>query len=160
MAAAQAAYYISSGLWPVLHLRSFLLVTGPKVDLWLVQAFGLLVVAQGSALLFACVARREREALPFGFASCAMLALVDVWFVSKGTIRAVYLLDAGAEAILAAGWLMAGRCSAPGSRSPIRRTARAFGDKDTKPSGDRPSENANGVECLGDGKTPPCRSVE
>jgi hypothetical protein len=103
----QATYFIGTGLWPVLHLSSFLAVTGPKVDLWLVQAFGLLVLAQGAALLFTYVARRELEALPFGLCSAAMLALVDIWFVTRGDIGPVYLLDAGVDTLLVAGWLIA-----------------------------------------------------
>lgn len=120
--AAQAVYFIASGLWPVLHLSSFLEVTGRKVDLWLVQAFGLLVVAQGAALLYAYVARREFEALPFGLSSASMLAFVDLWFVARGDVGPVYLVDAAAEALLVAGWLLARsrRIAGPGLNSRSR----------------------------------------
>jgi hypothetical protein len=37
IAALQAAFYISTGLWPLLHRHSFERVTGPKVDFWLAQ---------------------------------------------------------------------------------------------------------------------------
>ena len=109
VAGVQSAYFISTGLWPVLHLSSFLSVTGPKHDLWLMQAFGLLVCAQGAALLFAFIGRRALQALPFGVSSAAMLAVIDVWFVASGDIGRVYLLDAGAEALLVASWLIVQR---------------------------------------------------
>ncbi len=36
----QGLYYTVSGLWPLISLRTFTLVTGPKVDLWLVKTVG------------------------------------------------------------------------------------------------------------------------
>lgn len=50
VAAGQALLYLATGLWPVIHLRSFLSVTGPKTDLWLVESFGLLIAAFGLVL--------------------------------------------------------------------------------------------------------------
>jgi hypothetical protein len=49
--AFQAAYYLATGLWPLVHLPSFEAVTGPKTDDWLVHMVGLLagVIAAGSA---------------------------------------------------------------------------------------------------------------
>ena len=41
--------------------------------------------------------------------SAAGLGLVDVWFVARRRISPVYLLDAGAEALILAGWLRAAR---------------------------------------------------
>jgi hypothetical protein len=40
--AFQAAYYLATGLWPLVHLPSFEAVTGPKTDDWLVHMVGLL----------------------------------------------------------------------------------------------------------------------
>lgn len=34
---SQGVYFGATGLWPILHLPSFLFVTGPKIDTWLVQ---------------------------------------------------------------------------------------------------------------------------
>src|SRR4051794_2064938 len=47
---ALSAYYFATGLWPIVHLRSFVALTGPKRDTWLVQTFGALVAATGVAL--------------------------------------------------------------------------------------------------------------
>lgn len=40
LAIIHAAYFVLTGLWPILNIRSFLRVTGPKSDLWLVKTWG------------------------------------------------------------------------------------------------------------------------
>jgi hypothetical protein len=106
--AAQAAYYIATGVWPLVSRRTFERVTGPKTDFWLVQTVGLLVGSIGLGL--AQNRRRRRTITPelrtIAVASAASLALADVVFVTKGRIRRVYLADAIAEAALVAGWLL------------------------------------------------------
>ena len=34
LAYAQSAYFAATGVWPIVHMPSFLRVTGPKTDLW------------------------------------------------------------------------------------------------------------------------------
>jgi cytochrome b subunit of formate dehydrogenase len=53
MALSQGSYYVLTGLWPLLHRSSFLAVTGPKVDLWLVNTVGALLAVTGLVLLVA-----------------------------------------------------------------------------------------------------------
>ena len=53
----QAAYYVLTGIWPLLARRSLEAVTGRKRDSWLVQTVGGLVAVTGAAL---ATASRER----------------------------------------------------------------------------------------------------
>jgi hypothetical protein len=55
---AQGLFYVVTGLWPVIHLRSFEAVAGRKRDRWLVQTTGALIAAIGVSLL---VAARDRN---------------------------------------------------------------------------------------------------
>lgn len=116
VAALQAAYYLGTGVWPLLHRRSFEQLTGPKTDFWLAQTVGVAVAAIGLGL--AQGAARPRPLPPeLRTAACAAaagLALVDVVFVARRRISAVYLADAAAELALVAGW-------ARGATSPRRR---------------------------------------
>jgi hypothetical protein len=41
--AIQGLYYLLSGLWPLLHLDSFIAITGPKTDLWMVYLLDTLI---------------------------------------------------------------------------------------------------------------------
>ena len=103
----QAAFYVSTGVWPLLHRRSFERVTGPKTDFWLAQTVGLIVAAIGIGL--AQAASRERGVPPelrtVAVASASGLALVDLSFVARRRISKIYLADAAAEVALVAGWL-------------------------------------------------------
>ena len=54
----QGIYYAVAGIWPILHIDSFMMVTGPKTDIWLVHTVGLLLVAVGVVLCLAAYRRR------------------------------------------------------------------------------------------------------
>jgi hypothetical protein len=53
LAVAQGAFNIMGGLWPLLHLRSFEWVFGPKADEWLQMTTGGLLASAGTAQLAA-----------------------------------------------------------------------------------------------------------
>src|SRR5438067_11801258 len=53
VAIAQGAYFVATGIWPLLHMPSFEAVTGPKVDKWLVRTVGVLVSVVGGVLVAA-----------------------------------------------------------------------------------------------------------
>jgi hypothetical protein len=105
---AQGVYFVTTGAWPVVHVRSFEAVTGPKRDTWLVQTVGALITAIGAALLVAArEPRRSRAVKTLGIASAAALGVADVYFAGKGRISPVYFIDAAAEAALIATWCVA-----------------------------------------------------
>src|SRR5687768_14601167 len=97
----QAIYYIATGLWPIVHLRSFYAVTGAKRDGWLVQTFGALVVALGTVMWprRTGAARQMQEQL--ATASAAALIASEVVFTTRRRISPIYLADAAVEAALA-----------------------------------------------------------
>jgi hypothetical protein len=95
----QAAYFVATGVWPIVHLGSFIAVTGPKHDRWLVQTFGGLIAAIGLAML---ASRDVREASRFGGAAAVALTAAEVAFIKAGRIRPIYLADAALELAFAA----------------------------------------------------------
>ena len=116
VASVQAAFYVGTGVWPLLHRRSFERVTGPKADFWLAQTVGITVTTIGIGLVHALSGRRDvpPELRTVAATSAAGLALVDFWFVARGRISKIYLADAAAEVALVAGWLFARDRSDPG----------------------------------------------
>jgi hypothetical protein len=108
LALAQGAFYAVTGIWPILHMRSFEAVTGPKVDRWLVKTVGGLLTVAGVAMWKAGRNRRVTpEIVAVAAGSAAVLTAIDVVYVSKGRISPVYLLDAVAEVGLIGGWAVA-----------------------------------------------------
>jgi small basic protein len=106
LALAQGAFYFLSGVWPLLHLRSFLAVTGPKTDLWLVQTVGALLAVLGGGLVLS--ARRQSVGAEWhwvGGGAAAVLAAVDLVFVGRHVIPPIYLADAVVEGVLVLAWI-------------------------------------------------------
>ncbi|HYE05692.1 MAG TPA: hypothetical protein VEL07_09185 [Planctomycetota bacterium] len=105
LAATQAAYFGATGLWPLVHLRSFQAVTGPKHDRWLVLTVGALVCAVAAALALAAVDGVGRSDLVLAVGAALALLLVDVVFTARRVIARIYLGDAAIEAALIGAWL-------------------------------------------------------
>ncbi len=112
----QGVYYVATGVWPLVHMRSFEAITGPKRDGWLVKTVGLLIAVAGSAIL-TDVPPAGRSTRVIAAGSAAALAAVDVWYVARGRIRSVYLLDAAAELALLGGLVGGVALERPGDRA-------------------------------------------
>lgn len=104
----QGLYFLATGIWPLLSMRTFEAVTGPKVDRWLVKTVGVLVAVIGVSLL-ADARRPSRRSHVLGVGSAAALAGVDVVYSLRGRISKIYLLDAVLEALLVTLWVVGGR---------------------------------------------------
>lgn len=101
----QGAYYLVTGAWPLVHMRSFVALTGPKRDLWLVRSTGSMIAALGAGLL--AESRGGRVAPSWALAGaigCAGLAAVDLSPGPPRRISRMYLADAVIETGLLALW--------------------------------------------------------
>ncbi|UPU36439.1 hypothetical protein M1B72_01675 [Geomonas paludis] len=108
VASVQGAYFLTTGLWPIFSIRTFMMITGPKTDLWLVKTVGAVLAVIGAALLVAGIADQVTQALVLlAVGSAAALAAVDVIYASRKVIAPVYLLDAVLEAALILWWVAA-----------------------------------------------------
>jgi hypothetical protein len=118
---AQGGYLIATGLWPFVHLPSFVAITGPKRDIWLVRTVGALAVAIGIPLVRAALSKEpDRDADLLADTSAAAFAAIDVGYAAKGTIRPIYLLDAVVEQA----FIGARRLTSSGSRAASGHPAR------------------------------------
>lgn len=91
---AQGAYYLATGVWPLIHRRSFEAVTGKKRDFWLAQTVGAITAAVGLTL---ALAGRRKDASPeiafLGLGTAAGFAGIDFAYGLTRRISAVYLID-------------------------------------------------------------------
>ena len=101
---AQAVYYVVTGLWPVVHLRSFEALTGPKTDDWLVHTVGLLATAIGLSLGTAVLRDEANDPVVGTLAVTGALAFaaIDLWYGLSGRIPSIYLADAAVQLIVIA----------------------------------------------------------
>lgn len=105
----QGIYYFITGIWPLVHIRSFMAVTGPKTDLWLVKTVGVLVAVIGATLLLHNFMKRNStpaELVLLGTGSAIGFGIIDVYYASIDRISNIYLLDAVAQAVLILLWVI------------------------------------------------------
>jgi hypothetical protein len=104
VAAVQAAYFLGSGIWPLVHRTSFERVTGRKHDFWLVQTVGGLAAATGGSLAVAAArGRREPETTVLALANGLVFLVADVR-AARGYSR-IYLADAVLQLLFASTWV-------------------------------------------------------
>lgn len=104
MVKLQAAYFIFMGVWPLLHLKSFEAVTGPKTDKWLVKTIGWLFIVIGLQLWLG--SDQPGEVSVLGLGAAAVVGGADVYYSLKGRISRVYLLDVLPQLVFCVWWLV------------------------------------------------------
>jgi hypothetical protein len=110
----QGSYYFATGVWPILHVRSFKWVTGEKtdnlptgleVDHWLLMTVSALIVAIAVTILAAAWRRTCVVEIAILAVTAAIgLTTIDIVYTIRGVILPIYLLDAAIEIPLIACW--------------------------------------------------------
>jgi len=98
----QGAYYVVTGLWPIVHYPSFELLSGRKEERWLVRTVGLLAVVIGVALL-----RQPRRQSGLADGTATAFVAADLMAVGAGQLP-TYLADAALETALVIGRRISG----------------------------------------------------
>jgi hypothetical protein len=103
VSALHATYLVATGVWPIVHRRSFERVTGPKTDFWLVRTVGGLAMLCGVTLLYRAVrggATADAKILAGGQA--AVFVAADVY--ASARVSRVYLWDIVVQSALLPSW--------------------------------------------------------
>lgn len=108
MGRLNGTFNLVGGLWPLVHMKSFEAVLGPKVDRWLVCTVGGLLTSVGYTQWRASTPDDWRHARRMGISVAGTLLVVDVVNVSRGRLRWTYLLDAAGQTAVILGWVLAG----------------------------------------------------
>ncbi len=109
LAQAQGAFNVLGGVWPLLSMRTFEAVYGPKVDRWLEYTVGGLLATVGAAQLMSRDTNQLHVARVLGIGTAATLLAVDLVYVPNGRISRMYLQDAACEVGWLAAWIWAAR---------------------------------------------------
>jgi hypothetical protein len=107
LAIVHSIFYILTGVWPLVHINSFIWVTGPKYDLWLVKTVGVIILVVGVVILLAGKNKRITwEIMLLATGCAAALTIIDIYYVAVNRIWPVYLADALAEIGLTVFWVI------------------------------------------------------
>ena len=99
-------YFALPSIWPLVHMPSFLAVTGPKTDLWLVQTVAVLLLVISSVFITAALYGEYQTYLGvLAVGSTVAMAGVDIYFATQDVIWDTYLIDAVGEILFLGGWL-------------------------------------------------------
>jgi hypothetical protein len=102
----QSIYYILTGFWAQAGIESFMAVTGPKTDIWLVKTVGVLIIVIGITLLIARIRKHYNYEIVLMAMGVALgLAIIDIHYVFIGRISPIYLLDAVVGLALLGMWI-------------------------------------------------------
>lgn len=105
VALVQGIYFFVTGIWPIISMQTFLKVTGPKTDLWLVKTVGAILTVIGAVLIYAHFANSvDSPIIVLAIGSALALTIVEFVYVFKRVISPIYLADAVAEIILVLWW--------------------------------------------------------
>jgi hypothetical protein len=112
----QGIYYLITAVWPIVDVRSFQWVTGPKTDHlvtgresdhWLLMTVSVLILAVALPLLLSAYRRiPSSEVILLGLASAIALTAIDIIYTGRGVISPIYLLDAALELVFIVTWII------------------------------------------------------
>ena len=105
----QTIYYFATAAWALVDINSFMKITGPKTDVWLVKTVAVLLLAicvGFTVSLFSHII--SKPVIAMAATCCLVLIIIDCYYVWTKTISKVYLLDAVAEFILLVLWIITG----------------------------------------------------
>jgi len=107
LSAFHASYLVATGVWPLVHRRSFERVTGPKTDFWLVRTVGGLAALCGVTLLYRAVrGRSTSDARILASGQAAVFAAADAYATAR--VSRIYAGDILLQAALLPSWFMWG----------------------------------------------------
>ena len=105
--AIQGIYTFITAVWPIVHIESFMLVSGPKSDIWLVKTEGVTLMAIGVCLLTGVFAKGDYWPLAaLALFTSIGLAYVDFYYALNDTIWDTYMADGVIQIIFATCWLI------------------------------------------------------
>ncbi|AHM60865.1 hypothetical protein D770_13055 [Flammeovirgaceae bacterium 311] len=93
----------------MLHLPSFIWVTGPKKDIWLLYTVSVLILVIGLVLLAAGFRKTVTHEIKWlGIGGALGLTAIDIIYSTRNVISDIYRYDAIAETGIILLWLWAG----------------------------------------------------
>ncbi|HEU5147040.1 MAG TPA: hypothetical protein VFT90_10005 [Chryseosolibacter sp.] len=102
---SQATYTMITAIWPLIDIDSFMAVTGPKRDIWLVKTVGALLIPVAACLFsYLFVDTDRRPAIILGGLTAFAFLCIDSYYAINDIISDIYLADGAVELIFLVVW--------------------------------------------------------
>src|SRR5687768_15295175 len=77
----QTIYFLITAIWPLADIESFMKVTGPKTDIWLVKTVAVLLLAICINFIITLYLKAYQfPTLLLAICSCILLMCIDVYY--------------------------------------------------------------------------------
>ncbi|HET9745009.1 MAG TPA: hypothetical protein VFP97_04795 [Chitinophagaceae bacterium] len=101
----QTIYYLITAVWALVDIRSFISITGPKTDIWLVKTVAVLLLCVCACFATSLLIKKDSPPVNVLAISCCIgFLIIDCYYSFNNIISDVYLFDAGVELILLVCW--------------------------------------------------------
>jgi hypothetical protein len=102
----QTGYYLITAVWGLISIESFMRVTGPKTDVWLVKTVSVLLLAISTSFIVSLLLRSYTVSVTtLAISCCVVLIIIDCSYAANGTISKIYLLDAFLQLCFLTAWI-------------------------------------------------------
>jgi hypothetical protein len=103
----QGIYTLVTAIWGLVDIDSFMKVTGPKADIWLVKTVSTILCAIGVAMIVESVKKTYSISLVILILLNSIgLAAIDFYYAGNDVIWDVYQLDGLAQIVFITLWLI------------------------------------------------------
>lgn len=103
---SHAIYILVTGIWPIADIRSFMMVTGPKEDIWLVKTVGALLIPVALCMLsYLRLKTSKWPVIILAMGIAIAFICIDIHYATTDIISDIYLVDAAVQFLFLLGWL-------------------------------------------------------
>jgi hypothetical protein len=101
----QSVYYFITAVWGLADIHSFMEVTGPKTDIWLVKTVSVLIIPISLSLICGVFFNTHPVPVMLVAATSALgFAAIDFYYTANDTIKWVYAIDGTVQALFFLVW--------------------------------------------------------
>jgi len=102
----QSTYTFLTAVWPLVHIESFMAVTGYKTDIWLVKTVGALLIPIALCMFVHLFIRTDRRpVMILGGATALAFICIDFYYALNDVISDIYMADGAVEAVFLLAWI-------------------------------------------------------
>ena len=102
----QGIYTALTALWALIDIDSFMAVTGPKTDIWLVKTVSVVLLAVGAGFIAQALVKSNPLPVVLLALTCSIgLCSIDIYYAFNNVISNIYLADAFLQILFMAVWI-------------------------------------------------------